>query len=101
MIPDNSNWLTNNILVGGIPRNKKDFENIKNNNINIFINLMTTKEAKRGKKKPSYDYRDHREGITYLNIPITDMRTGTDEFMLKNARKVTQYLKKGNKVYIH
>ena len=51
MIPQNTNWITKNLLTGGIPNNKKDFDMIIDNNIEVFINLMTDNEAKRGKKK--------------------------------------------------
>mgnify|MGYP001068367804 CR=1 FL=1 len=45
MIPDNTNWLIHNkILVGGLPQNEKSFQQIKENGITIFINLMRKTE---------------------------------------------------------
>lgn len=45
MIPDNSNLVTQNLLIGGLPINENNFNMIKNNGVTIFINLMNIKEA--------------------------------------------------------
>lgn len=102
MIPSNANWITSNLLVGGLPRTKKDFDSIKEQGINVFVNLMSDKEAKKGKKKPQFDYRenDHTD-ITYLHFPIKDLFTNSDKEMINIAKRVADEIKKGNKVYIH
>ena len=102
MIPSNSNWIMNNLLVGGLPRTKKDFDSIKEQGINVFVNLMNDKEAKKGKKKPMFDYRetDHT-GIRYLHVPIKDLFTISDDEMINVAKKVVNEIQNGNKVYIH
>lgn len=58
MIPSNSNWLTEDIMVGGLPQTRRDFNNIKNKGITVFINLMGVRECIKGKHKPSFDYRE-------------------------------------------
>lgn len=102
-IPDNTNWVTNSLLVGGLPRTEQDFNLIKSQGINVFVNLMSTKEATRGKKKPPFDYREvnNRRNITYLNFPVKDLYTLNDNEMIKIAKRVVDELGKGNKVYIH
>ena len=104
MIPDNSNWLVQNkILVGGLPQNKKAFDQIKDAGISVFINLMRPTESQTEKKKPKFDYRDekNRKGIEYYNYPITDGKTISDEKMLEIGKKVVKFVEKGKKVYIH
>lgn len=103
MIPDNSNWITENLIVGGLLRNKNDFDMIKNNGITIFVNLMCSKEAQRGKKKPLFDYRDSKnhKGIEYLHYPTKDLYILPDKEIIKIANKIVTKINQGNKVYIH
>lgn len=104
MIPDNSNWLTDNIMMGGLPQNEIDFNKIKKQGITIFINLMGTRECMKGKCKPSFDYRDkkNQKNIEYYNFPIKDMSViKTDEELIKLSKFIIKFIKQGKKVYIH
>jgi ribA/ribD-fused uncharacterized protein len=104
MIPDNSNWLlTNKILIGGLPQDKKAFNLIKDNNISVFINLMRTTEYQSKKKKPLFDYRDNknRRDVEYYNYQITDNKTLSDEKMLNISRVILKFVEQGKNVYIH
>lgn len=104
MIPENSNWLLKNkILIGGLPRDKKAFDQIKETGITVFINLMRNTEYQSVKKKPSFDYRDkkNQKGAEYYNYQITDMKTLSDKKMIDIAEKALGFLKEGKKVYIH
>ena len=103
-IPMNANWVTDDIIVGGLPRNKVDFNMLKNDNgITIFVNLMTNNEAQRGKKKPKFDYRDiknHKE-VKYLHYPIKDMYIIPDKEIIKISHKIISEINNRKKVYIH
>jgi ribA/ribD-fused uncharacterized protein len=103
MLPGNTNWLIKNkLMVGGLPRDKKAFDQIKLSGITVFINLMRKTEYQSDKKKPKFDYRDKdHENIEYYNYQITDMKTLPDNEMIKIANNVVKFLKENKKVYIH
>ena len=103
MLPSNANWVTNNLIIGGLPRNKKDFNLIRDKGVTVFVNLMGTGEAQRGKKKPSFDYREQKnhDGVEYFHYPIKDMTTLSDKEMLKIARKIVKSIEKGKKVFVN
>jgi len=97
MIPQNANWITSNLLVGGLPRTKRDFDSIKEQGITVFVNLMSDKEAKKGKKKPQFDYRETEHAdITYLHFPIKDLFTNSDSEMINIAKRVVDEIQNGN-----
>ena len=107
IIPDNSNYVLPNLIIGGLPRNKQDYLLLRKKGFNIFVNLMEPKECKKGKKAPKWDYRDNKDDkddkddIEYINFPIKDLETLDDYKMLNFSNFLVDKIKNQEKIYIH
>lgn len=92
-----SNFVTDNICMGGYPYNKLDIDKLINAGINTFVCLNGDD------KKLFYKYEDDLpKNIYYINEPIQDMNITTDEKIMSLCQNIIHQIKvKGKKIYVH
>jgi ribA/ribD-fused uncharacterized protein len=95
MIPENANWLTKNIMVGGIIKSKDDLDELTKLGIKYFVSLI-----KERKKKGFYDYTTDVPSDQRRHYPIKDRYVLSDKEAIGVAKDVISLSKTG-KVYLH
>ena len=92
-----SNWVTDNICMGGYPNNKLDIDKLINAGINTFVCLNGSD------KVDFYKYEhDLPKKITYIHEPIQDMNITTDEKIISLCKNIVRRIKvKKEKIFIH
>ena len=120
-----SNWIIKDILLVGEYPSKYEPKVIEENmykmvelGVDVFINLMEPIE-----RYGSFPYeaflcdesfdtfeegyyhvknsKKHNKDFTFINIPIVDHRTLSDEEALKVIDKIYEYIKAGKTIFIH
>jgi protein-tyrosine phosphatase len=92
-----SNWVSNNLCMGGYPKTKNHIQQLINAGIDTFVCLN-------GKDKDKfYKYEDELpENKTYIHEPIDDMSNTTDEKLRLLCENVADRIQiRGEKVYVH
>lgn len=93
-----SNWLSNNLCVGGSIDYKSHLNLFVRAGIDVFVSLIGTDKLKLG----LYDYeKDLPSDKIYISEPIEDMNIISDDKILALARRITQFIRGGFKVFIH
>ena len=91
-----SNWLTDKMCVGGYPKTRFEMERLIKAGINVFVCLNGSD------KSEFYKYeRQLTSGKTYINVPIEDMSTTTDDKIRELCERIVIRIRNGDKVYIH
>ena len=92
-----SNWVTDNLYMGGYPKNKSDIDKLIGVGINTFVCLNGSD------KVHFYKYEDElSKNITYIHEPIEDMNVTTDKKIISLCRNIVRRIKtKGEKIFVH
>jgi protein-tyrosine phosphatase len=92
-----SNFVTDNLYMGGYPSNKADVDKLLSIGINTFVCLNGAD------KKQFYKYEDDLpKNINYINEPIQDMSITTDEKIISLCQNIVHRIKvKGDKIFVH
>jgi ribA/ribD-fused uncharacterized protein len=105
ILTDNSNWVIKNSLIqGGLPYSQKDYNILLGIGVNVFINLMGTREYNSGKKHINkFNYRNlkHPKSVEYYNIPITDLKIISDKEACKIVDLIVKKIEEDKVVYVH
>jgi protein-tyrosine phosphatase len=92
-----SNWVTDNLYMGGYPRNKSEVDKLIGVGINTFVCLNGSDKVE------FYKYEDELpKNITYIHEPIQDMNVTTDKKIISLCRNIVRRIKtKGEKIFVH
>jgi|688.fasta_scaffold611497_2 protein-tyrosine phosphatase len=92
-----SNWVTDNICMGGYPHTKLDIEKLINAGINTFVCLNGSDKVE------FYKYEDDLpKKITYIHEPIKDMNVTTDQKLISLCKNIVRRIKiKKEKIFVH
>ena len=92
-----SNFVTDNLFMGGYPNNKYEIYKLIGIGINTFVCLNGSD------KKTYYKYEDELpKNINYIHEPIEDMNITTDEKIVSLCQEIAYRIKeKGEKVFVH
>jgi len=95
-----SNWLTDNILIGKMPKNCKEVIKIINNDVTMFISLREYEEEY---QKCIYDVnKKYQESVIFFRFDIPDFGTRDSDSIKALIDSIINYVDiKKNKVMIH